>query len=310
MKKINSFILKSSYFAGYCLGLPFSFIPTSIKRWLCRLAASLFSFFPRRVASVGFILVFNFIDGISRRDTTLVIDKKMAFGYRLSLDVKQKTQRMIFIHPLYESHVSNFLLKNIKSGDIFIDIGSNVGYHSFVAASALGGESDIFSFEPDPTNLMSFKKNIALNKLGGVIKVLPYAAGDKKESKYLNINPMNEGGHSFSDLSDLGSVEKELVSVVRVGEELDYLLGESSRGNIFIKIDVEGFEGSVLRGMTNFLETNNIVIICELSVEIVKTVDMMKSYGFKVFSLSDEGEIIESDQPLSFGDYVFLKEPI
>ena len=86
-------------------------------------------------------------------------------AFSLCLDTKEFTQALIhdyFVNnEFYERGASLFLIKCLKEGDTFIDVGSHIGYFSLLAASIVGNSGKVYSFEPQVDNF----KNLNLTSL-------------------------------------------------------------------------------------------------------------------------------------------------
>ncbi len=65
----------------------------------------------------------------------------------------------------YEPHVSNHLLSSLKPGDVFVDVGANVGYYSLCAAAIVGDSGRVFCIEPDRLNVKCLLKSKLINSI-------------------------------------------------------------------------------------------------------------------------------------------------
>lgn len=130
------------------------------------------------------------------------------------------------------------LINSIDSNVVFMDIGSNVGLYSLVAANNKNITS-IFAVEPNPIIVDSFKRNIAQNNIDNIY-LYEGAISQHKGEIELNYDDWHLG---------MGSIErggKYKVSVNSYNREfIDKLFADVS-DEIFIKIDVEGAEWQVL----------------------------------------------------------------
>lgn len=66
----------------------------------------------------------------------------------------------------YEYEVRTLVENSLKAGDIFLDIGANIGYMTLLAANKVGDKGRVFSFEPNPDVLPYLQENVRFNKLG------------------------------------------------------------------------------------------------------------------------------------------------
>lgn len=168
---------------------------------------------------------------------------------------------MLFAKRLrYPSLVSFGLLANLakmKSNktidgiDSIWDVGANQGQFAFMAHS-VWPKIPIYSFEPDSKTYEKLKDNF--NKFSIHGKTFPYALGDKVESKELiryedNVNNSLLENDSYKH----AALDKQIVECTTLDKVIKELPSDSI-DNIFLKLDVQGFELMVLAGAKAFLE--------------------------------------------------------
>src|SRR6185436_20517401 len=77
-------------------------------------------------------------------------------AFTLALDLTRFTSQVMCTHFTkgrpYEPEVFEFLVRALRAGDTFVDVGAHVGYFSLLAASLVGHGGHVFSFEPNPRN--------------------------------------------------------------------------------------------------------------------------------------------------------------
>lgn len=105
---------------------------------------------------------------------------KTKYGYSIYLtaDTSLSGMRLSVIRGRYEAHYMHLLASIIKPGDTVIDIGANEGYVSLLLAMKVGAHGNIYSIEPNPSNVKALEANISLNALTN-ISVIPRAVSDK-----------------------------------------------------------------------------------------------------------------------------------
>lgn len=158
---------------------------------------------------------------------------------------------------LYEKPETAFFRAARSPGMTFLDIGANIGYFSALALEVLEA-GRIIALEPDPENFRFLEATIAANKAKNVICVNK-AAADKNGTLTLHTSRSNRGDNRLysNELSE-GSVQVEVCTVDSLLESL----GVPSVN--FIKIDVQGFEGHVFRGMQETLRNSpNLTLLSE-----------------------------------------------
>jgi len=144
----------------------------------------------------------------------------------------------------YEHETTLLLIENLRPGNCFIDVGANNGYYSLLASSLVGREGRVISFEPNPSSFRRLLNNLEHNK---VTNVLPFnvAVSDIEGVVPLYLNVSEDGQDSMIRPSK-ASIP---VRTVRLDDAV------SGRLPDLVKMDVEGAEVMVLRGMANILES-------------------------------------------------------
>ncbi len=209
--------------------------------------------------------------------------------------------RCIYKKGYYEPSVSRFLFdRSPKSSDaLFIDVGANLGYYS--VHMAMKGFS-VFSFEPDPLNYELLSTNLKHN---GCTDVEPIqgALSDKKGAALLYRYPeKNLGRHSILPVNNSEPIEIKTFI-------FDDLLEErriDPKKIELVKIDVEGFEPLVLRGMSKVLTSASPTIVAEFSprlmeqggVDVEEFLSFMESAGYSASLITDKAIVSLSAKQL------------
>lgn len=178
----------------------------------------------------------------------------------------------LILKGTYEPTEMKIFKKIIKKGSIFVDIGANFGYYSLLAANLVGKKGKVLAFEPDPYNCSILRKNIKLNNFSN-IDLYDKAVADKKGNLTLFV--------SFDLLGDHNTVfdrDREKIIVEKL--DLDSLDLKSKID--VIKIDVQGTEELVFKGLKKIITKNqNIIIMTEFCP------DLIRSGGLRPQDLSD-----------------------
>jgi len=143
-----------------------------------------------------------------------------------------------FIRGDYESYKTEAFLNNFSSGSIFFDIGSHIGYYSSIAAVINNGMGSIFAFEPRPMNIKFFRKHMKINNFQNVT-LIEAAVG--ATDGFVQFDEKHGSATGF--VSQDGNIRVRQVSIDRMVKE-----GQLPVPG-FIKIDVEGGEIEVLKGL-------------------------------------------------------------
>ena len=183
----------------------------------------------------------------------LQTDYAEVFGNKLLL-CKKGLSLAISHYGTYEKSEAKVMEEKIKGGNIVVDVGANIGLHTLNMARIVGNTGQVFAFEPDPSNFKILGKNVKVNNYKNII-LEQKAVGDKHGRATL-YHADNPGMHRIFPQTKArrglsGQVQVELTSLDK------YFIDSNLVDKInFIKIDVEGLEFSVLKGMENILKNN------------------------------------------------------
>lgn len=162
---------------------------------------------------------------------------------------------------LHEFEDMAFLLHFLRSGDLFVDIGANIGSYSILAAAHVGAET--ISFEPIPSTFNHLVDNIKINHIDQLIDPRNKAIGS--DISTLRFTKDLDTVNHVATAQDTDTIEIPVNS-------LDHEL--KGRSPNMIKIDVEGFENEVIKGGVNTLKNS------VLSAVILELNGSGKRYGF------------------------------
>jgi FkbM family methyltransferase len=144
-----------------------------------------------------------------------------------------------------------------REGDVFYDIGANIGLYTLLAAQRVGPRGMVYAFEPHVANVHSLLANIALNQMSSRVRVLSCALHEAEGFFDFNYYAA-EAGTSMSQLNDardsLDRPFQPAFAEYKYAVTLDKLVADGAiRPADHVKIDVDGNELLVLRGMRGLL---------------------------------------------------------
>lgn len=182
-----------------------------------------------------------------------IISRKIhGVNFRFYFKFAPRYRRMYL--GLNSTSIVRVLLKYVKKGSCFIDAGANIGYISAIGAGLVGKYGQVHSFEPIPIYFEKLDELRCFNKDYNIY-VNKFALGDNLGKKTININKNLIGANSMvSGLVDSDLVKDTIeVDVKRLD---DYIFEKNIKNISLIKIDVEGYELPLLKGLTRFFEKN------------------------------------------------------
>jgi FkbM family methyltransferase len=157
---------------------------------------------------------------------------------------------------LHEFEDMMFLLHLLRPGDIFVDVGANIGSYTILASSVAGAKS--ISFEPVPATFRQMNHNVSINDLDSIVELHNSGVG-KEKGKLWFTTSYDTMNHVITDSAD-SYPETIQVDIVRLDDILQ------NRIPTLIKIDTEGFEMAVLEGAQSTLQHSSLrAIIVEIN---------------------------------------------
>ena len=203
---------------------------------------------------------------------------------KMFLDFLDPIDKKIILDQEYEKLEINYLLNEIKKNKIqhFIDIGANCGYYSVYIANNISNVI-IQSFEPNKEAFFKFKKTLEINPVLKD-KINIYNFGLSNETGKLKMQSMIKHGYSQTGGSTI--VESNSYKNFDV-YYADFKIGDKvihqNQNTIAIKIDVEGHEINVLKGLKNSLVNNRMIIQIEIfEKNFQKVNNFLKSLEYKI----------------------------
>jgi FkbM family methyltransferase len=202
----------------------------------------------------------------------------------------------VFGKGVHEPLTTELIKKEIKKGDIVLDIGANIGYYTLIFAKLVGEEGKVYAFEPDPANFALLKKNVKINGYQNVILV-DKAVSNKNGKTKLYISEKSCGLHRIYDIHD----GRKFIEIESVRLD-DYFKNYNGRID-WIKIDIEGAEWAAIQGMPLLLEKNkNLKIVTEFAPIFLKEygiqpeeyLKLLQKYGFRIYNINEDKNKIET----------------
>jgi len=176
---------------------------------------------------------------LGRRRITKIIN-----GSKFELNLTDRgLAKDLLLAGIREPQHTELMKQAVRSGDIVLDIGANIGYYALLESRLVGATGLVYALEPVKANYENLKRNIALNQVKN-IKPLRLAAGDKtgqaeiylsRKSNWCSLRPGER-------LASAGKTEQTKVVTVD-----DFII--ENKMPALIRMDVEGYEGEIIAGM-------------------------------------------------------------
>lgn len=209
----------------------------------------------------------------------------------LTIGVKPNVLGMYY--GAYEPDTVRAMKKLLRKGDAFIDVGASIGYLSAIAMGLVGKTGQVHSFEPVPRHFDRLE-NLALANKEYNIVVNQCALGEKEGTARIDVSSLSIGTSTMVPGLRRKEAIEETVEVPT--HRLDWYIKEKGISSIsLIKIDAEGFEFPILRGLSGYFENTDHLpaIICEITLAaypllgctLVQLLKYMEKYRYHAFSL-------------------------
>lgn len=161
--------------------------------------------------------------------------------------------------PTYnEEDFFTAILSVLRTGDVFFDIGSNLGKFVIPFAKVVGEDGSVIAFEPEARSFARLEENVQLNGLSNVL-AFRKALGERDGSRKLLVLGKTNDGSSLLLVPGASGALSEDVDLVQGDRFRDTEELPVPRA---IKIDVEGYEYFVLQGLKRTLSDRRCVLTC------------------------------------------------
>jgi FkbM family methyltransferase len=256
--------------------------------------------------------------GLARRITRLRLATAEAFLPELSVEDAGRQYRVRCRSLLEAGRVHNLFIKEegtvelirseLGEGDVACDIGANMGLHTLLAAGRVGASGCVYAFEPVAHNFVSLLDSVVRNGLADRVVPLSLALTDVPgvfPFHYRSLESAASGSQLHEAVSDQEEQFEPAVSELKYGASLDSLIADGVvRAPDFIKIDVDGNEHRILRGMEQLLTGSKRPRVLSVEVNVRGRDEMfafMERCGFKLadrnYSLAGKKLIARGEDP-------------
>lgn len=166
-------------------------------------------------------------------------------AFAISCDLRDPVQGCVFYRGLYEPEVVACLDEALRPGDVFLDIGANVGYFASIAGRRIGITGRVLAIEPAKDLAARLRSDVsAAGRRAAHVEVLEVALGDSsRDGTLLDVAGLNRAGERSLSVDEAGAAHGMHVRVCPLDELLPDLCFDVA------KVDVEGAELQVLQGM-------------------------------------------------------------
>ncbi|HNQ12441.1 MAG TPA: FkbM family methyltransferase [Bacteroidia bacterium] len=209
-------------------------------------------------------------------------------GINYELDLSDMVDWYIFWD--FQQRERNYLYSLIKSGDLILDIGSNMGEVCLNFAKRSGANGTVYSFEPHPLNYKRLQKNLSLNP---ELKVFTYQNGFGDHKASYRMSTVDNHNKGMNRIRENGEIPVEIITLD------EFVENQKLKEINLIKIDTEGFEFNVLKGSVNTIKNYKPKLFIELDDRNLKEqnssakqlVSFLIHQNYSIIKASDQSAI-------------------
>lgn len=176
---------------------------------------------------------------------------KFLMGHKFILNLEDQVHSTtLLLNNIWESAETWVLMAMLEPGEVFLDIGANIGYYTLLAASRVGKNGVIFAYEPEPLAHAILLENIRNNGYESTVKAFQTAVGSEDGFTDLYLGGRNAGDHRTWKAEGenrktiqvpLGKIDSQTLIDLKVNA---------------LKMDTQGSEMEILSTMLDFLESD------------------------------------------------------
>ncbi|GAA4099344.1 FkbM family methyltransferase [Streptomyces hundungensis] len=216
------------------------------------------------------------------------------YGARFAVDTQDLIQRYLYLFGVWEPHMTHWLRQRLRPGDTFVDVGANLGVFSVLGSRLVGSAGKVVAIEASPAFHRGLLRNVALNHCDNVRAVNTAVSDGHRTLTFVLAGSRNMGANSIVPYDGPAESSFEM-GAVPLSELLEP--AEVARARV-IKIDVEGAEGSVVRGLAPLLDDlrHDVEIAVEVTPDRMaqlgdsagELLAVMREHGFHAYRLPTE----------------------
>ncbi len=220
--------------------------------------------------------------------------------------------RRIALSGSYEPELVAICRDRVDPDRDVVDVGANVGLYTVLFAD-LAPRRRTLAIEPTAGALARLRRNVAANGADSRVDIFEGVVSDRPGELQLSVIPGREEYSSLGAMDHPSVAGARVETMTTVAATVDALVAARNLVPGFVKIDVEGMEHLVLRGMTAVLQTSRPLVLAELSDPLLRSngssarevIRMMQAYGYEVT------DAVDPQRPAgerSFGDMLCVPQ--
>lgn len=230
---------------------------------------------------------------------------RTVFGQKMFVDTRDfSLAPHILLDGYWEMWITKFFKGVIKEGMTVVEIGANIGYYTLLAASQIGAGGRLYAFEANPAVFDILFQNMDVNGFLDRVTLVNKAVLDKSGKLEFHTLKRHWGSSTFVtfDKEFLKQYRDEIETIEVEAISLDEYFTDKDMKIDVIKMDAEGSEGLIFKGMKRLLTYNpHIKIICEFAPQMIQAtgiqpkdfLEEITNYGFKFRIINTDSTAVD-----------------
>ncbi len=224
-----------------------------------------------------------------------------AFGMPMYVDGRDiSLAPHIMSGSVWEPHMTNLVQRLLSPGMTFVDVGANFGWFTLVAAAKVGPRGKVIAVEANPETYDLLATNVEINGVADYVATWKRAAWHERAVLDFHVMKKHKGSASLRpEVEDSARAFNDETETIRVEALcLDDMIDADTPVHL-VKIDAEGAEPNVLRGMRKTIERNKELCI---TVEFAacwypdggakRFLDEIEEFGFKIRKIGPNSQLL------------------
>lgn len=220
------------------------------------------------------------------------------FGSQVSANTRDTISKYIYYFGVWEPNLTHWIRRRLSPGDVFIDVGANIGYFTLLASRLVGDSGKVVAVEALPAIFAALENNLKINCAHNV-RAVNCAAWDMQEMLTIYTQPEDLPGQTtvMSAWADKYNLE-DSQSRIPAAPLSEILTPDEFRAARLVKIDVEGAEWHALRGLEPLMDScrNDLEVMIEINAKMLEAegkapqdvLDFFGSYGFHAYRIEND----------------------
>ncbi len=206
-------------------------------------------------------------------------------GFRMKPDLHDPSHRKTFFYGAYdERHEISMVKRVLDEGEVFWDVGANIGVYSLLAAALVKNTGRVVAFEPARVAYEMLLENIALNHFDNILPFQVAVSDAEGEAVLFAAEHIADGGANLFSPGKGQTLTRTCRTVILDKFSRDMELPAPD----FIKMDIEGAELAVLKGADLILTRDQPLLLMEMKDAVLRAAgtdkasiqEVLTQYGY------------------------------